>query len=1201
MAPKRTFGKSTSGPTATPQSNAPPGNGHRYDAAEKIWDGDPMTMSLWFVQTIEDLQDADPKFNRLVESATALTAKGQKIAVLSAEHAQSDLNGTIAIGTFLTPCMLRRSDFASGYTPFGTAISSEELPPASPQPVRAAAQAAPTPGDGATSAAEREAVHPALSILTEAARLASSATPTTPSALVAAIGSEHASNYAIAPHVIEEVDLELLQEFLGRIGPARIKNDYRARCSKSGRRFIIEFLQDINDHPMGTNSATAMQKIIDGMLTAGCEATVASFLALTEKVRVWNKCQVKAKILPEDQLAEKFKDLVIRMGEVAENKLQITINNAVMQTMVRKGDVDAAMPKIIIDSCCIVLGDLEGKQLVSELEGKALLGRDPSRTGDPKNKTGDPKNKNKFDKDKNRPCKHCGGNHWDNKCPNKPEEDPKNTPGTEAKPKGEAGTSALARASSAFFAGSGSRDLDLELLSDPEAALAALADSAPARSLVARGQKTAEVESDESGEGQDSQICEVVHDQPLDSLPNARSSNTARALPIELPSSALVADGSGTTAGVSAASAQLAAPASHTSAPRKGADKLAIIAVSPKLACGGVYCGDWQKDVRHRIAAELAARRSAAPGATWLQASPSTFVRRSTSVYNALAWAVEQGATEVKFHGPRMPAESKVLDPTGKLLCDLRDVGLGGALPLKPSREESSEVDSEPELDAASAEALAGETTRDYTKPLEGSPPPSPPCDDLESQAPREPKRIGSSVGSFTVLLVILLALCRLIATASLAHFIKDPGMPRAAGLVGHGRHLVGGLAGLGALLLPFLTLTLLALALYLQAKQPKGPPRGVPPRPAFGQTVDIIYPIFTSFSTTSAPTRRRLAATAPSPPPVRTLRLIRERAPPWLFVLLALIRLSHGGAGLAEYVGVVFGAASWPSWQSDVTVLACRAGVMARGPLRRLAQLLWRVSGAVFYFHAAAAYGAYCDLLHVPGRAVHLVRLLLTALVVAFNVCHAVLRFNWVLATFNLTRLVIMYVLGSLVPRWGGVELSRSSSASSSTTTDTPTGPSEVPTETVVPSKADYARAGYAAPPPTRSWSAFKSADASVRHGRALLNRKMPRGKSKARAKAAALAARARGALEVVIDSGCSWHVHPNLPDLINQRRCNDTITGVDNEEHRCVAIGDLPIIAKDRRGRLRRFLLRNVRCVPQFTETPLVIRGTHFSASGY
>ena len=177
------------------------------------------------------------------------------------------------------------------------------------------------------------------------------------------------------------LDLELLQESLGRIGPARIKNDYRARCSKSGRRFIVEVLQDINDHPMGTNSATAMQKIIDGMLTAGCEATVASFLALTEKVRVWNKCQVKAKILPEDQLAEKFKDLVIRMGEVAENKLQITINNAVMQTMVRKGDVDAAMPKIIIDSCCIVLGDLEGKQLVSELEGKALLGRDRSRRG----------------------------------------------------------------------------------------------------------------------------------------------------------------------------------------------------------------------------------------------------------------------------------------------------------------------------------------------------------------------------------------------------------------------------------------------------------------------------------------------------------------------------------------------------------------------------------------------------------------------------------------------------------------------------------------------------------------------------------------------------------------------------------------------------------------------------------------------------
>ena len=129
MAPKRTFGKSTSGPTATPQSNAPPGNGHRYDAAEKIWDGDPMTMSLWFVQTIEDLQDADPKFNRLVESATALTAKGQKIAVLSAEHAHSDLNGTIATGTFLTPCMLQRSGSpkSSKLIPLAQALDSKRM------------------------------------------------------------------------------------------------------------------------------------------------------------------------------------------------------------------------------------------------------------------------------------------------------------------------------------------------------------------------------------------------------------------------------------------------------------------------------------------------------------------------------------------------------------------------------------------------------------------------------------------------------------------------------------------------------------------------------------------------------------------------------------------------------------------------------------------------------------------------------------------------------------------------------------------------------------------------------------------------------------------------------------------------------------------------------------------------------------------
>ena len=41
---------------------------------------------------------------------------------------------------------------------------------------------------------------------------------------------------------------------------------------------------------MGTNSATAMQKIIDGMLTAGCEATVASFLAKTQHrpIKEWD-------------------------------------------------------------------------------------------------------------------------------------------------------------------------------------------------------------------------------------------------------------------------------------------------------------------------------------------------------------------------------------------------------------------------------------------------------------------------------------------------------------------------------------------------------------------------------------------------------------------------------------------------------------------------------------------------------------------------------------------------------------------------------------------------------------------------------------------------------------------------------------------------------------------------------------------------
>ena len=75
------------------------------------------------------------------------------------------------------------------------------------------------------------------------------------------------------------------------------------------------------------------------------------------------------------------------------------------------------------------------------------------------------------------------------------------------------------------------------------------------------------------------------------------------------------------------------------------------------------------------------------------------------------------------------------------------------------------------------------------------------------------------------------------------------------------------------------------------------------------------------------------------------------------------------------------------------------------------------------------------------------------------------------------------------------------------------------------------------------------------------------------------------------IIDSGCSWHCHPHIKDLINRRPCNDTLTGVDGKPQKVSCIGDLPALARDHLGVWRRIVILNVRCVPTFGETLLSV----------
>ena len=71
------------------------------------------------------------------------------------------------------------------------------------------------------------------------------------------------------------------------------------------------------------------------------------------------------------------------------------------------------------------------------------------------------------------------------------------------------------------------------------------------------------------------------------------------------------------------------------------------------------------------------------------------------------------------------------------------------------------------------------------------------------------------------------------------------------------------------------------------------------------------------------------------------------------------------------------------------------------------------------------------------------------------------------------------------------------------------------------------------------------------------------------------------------IVDSGCTYHCHPTAGDLINSKPCSQHMIAANGSRHRITLIGDLPLLVRSRDGKLRRVILRNVRCVPTFTDT--------------
>ena len=55
----------------------------------------------------------------------------------------------------------------------------------------------------------------------------------------------------------------------------------------------------------------------------------------------------------------------------------------------------------------------------------------------------------------------------------------------------------------------------------------------------------------------------------------------------------------------------------------------------------------------------------------------------------------------------------------------------------------------------------------------------------------------------------------------------------------------------------------------------------------------------------------------------------------------------------------------------------------------------------------------------------------------------------------------------------------------------------------------------------------------------------------------------------------------------LVNVKKCFESFKVADGKESKCTAIGDMPVLAKDSDGKICRFILKNVRFVPDFKYT--------------
>ena len=87
--------------------------------------------------------------------------------------------------------------------------------------------------------------------------------------------------------------------------------------------------------------------------------------------------------------------------------------------------------------------------------------------------------------------------------------------------------------------------------------------------------------------------------------------------------------------------------------------------------------------------------------------------------------------------------------------------------------------------------------------------------------------------------------------------------------------------------------------------------------------------------------------------------------------------------------------------------------------------------------------------------------------------------------------------------------------------------------------------------------------------------------------------ASKQRRALVTIIgvDSGCTFHTHNNVDDLVDVRPCKESFKNINGDITRCTKMGNLPLAYLDSSNKVKRLVIPNVRYVESFADTLLSV----------